>query len=164
MQETKNNKIITPLLAKSKAEQYCVYQERCQAEVRNKLKEWKIEHDVIENIIVDLIENNFINEERYSLAYAGGKFRINKWGKIKIKLGLKQHNISEYCIKKALQTINEDDYIETIMKLIEKNSKENKESNILKKMNMIIRSIVSKGYEWDLVNDAVREKFNNLES
>ena len=163
MQEKDKQKITTPIQAKSKLENYCAYQERSQLEVRKKLRELGIESDVAENIIVDLIENNFINEERFALAYAGGKFRINKWGKIKIKQGLKQHNISEYCIKKALQSIEEKDYFETLEKLIEKKFKETKESNIQKKTNIIISSIVNKGYEWEFTNDIVREKLKNTE-
>lgn len=161
MQE--KEKITTPIQAKSKLEQYCAYQERSQMEVRKKLRDLGIENDIAENIIVDLIENNFINEERYALAYAGGKFRINKWGKIKIKQGLKQHNISEYCIKKALQSIEDKDYIDTLEKLVEKKIKETKESNIQKKTIIIISSIVNKGYEWEFTNDIVRKKLKNSE-
>lgn len=162
MQEKAKKKITTPIQAKSKVELYCAYQERSQMEVRKKLKELEIEHDIAENIIVDLIENNFINEERFALAYAGGKFRINKWGKIKIKQGLKQHNISEYCIKKALQSIEEEDYTKTLEKLIDKKLKETKESSIQKKTNAIISSIVNKGYEWEFTNDIVRAKLKDI--
>ena len=85
--------IITPHQALAKAYKFCAYQERSQQEVRLKLKSFLITDDEVENIIVNLIENNFINEERFAIAFAGGKFRINKWGKLKIKAALKTASI-----------------------------------------------------------------------
>jgi regulatory protein len=75
---------------------------------------WKRDHD---EIIATLIEENYLNEERFAIAYAGGKFRIKGWGRVKIKYELKQKQVSEYCIKKALNQIDETDYVATLTKL-----------------------------------------------
>ncbi|MGY0037761.1 regulatory protein RecX [Pedobacter sp. NJ-S-72] len=85
-----------------KAESYCAYQERAQQEVRNKLYDWGLRHDDVEEVITELILNNFLNEERFANAYVSGKFNIKKWGKIKIKQGLKLKKIPEKMITKAL--------------------------------------------------------------
>ena len=88
-----------------KAQRYCAYQERCQQEVRARLYEWGLYSRVVESIIAELITNNFINEERFSKVYAGGKFRIKKWGRIKIRQKLREKNITKYCIEKGFEEI-----------------------------------------------------------
>ena len=155
----KKNIIITPLIAIEKAKSLCAYQDRSQQEIREKLFEWKIEKDDIEGIIAKLITEGFINEERFSRAFAGGKFRIKKWGKTKIKNELQKRNISEYCIKKALLEIPEDDYIVTLKELILKKSKEIKESNTIKKKYKLAQYAVSRGFEQDLIWNVVNELY-----
>ena len=107
-------------LAKKKAEYYCNYQERSHQEVREKLYSFKLYSNQVEQIIAQLIEEDFLNEERFAVQFAGGKFRIKAWGKIKIKAALKQKRISDYCIKKALNNISDDDYLEKLEQVIEK--------------------------------------------
>ena len=106
------------LEAKNKIESYCAYQERCDQEVRMKLKSWNLYSEDVDILISDLITNNFLNEERFAEAYVSGKFRIKKWGRVKIKQHLKQKNISAYSIKKAIETIDEDDYLKTVNDLL----------------------------------------------
>ena len=118
MEEEKRKKIYSPQEALKKAYKFCAYQERNQQEIRDKLYEWGLHKQDVEQIISQLISEGFINEERFAIAYAGGKFRIKHWGKIKIKLALKQKNISEYCINKALREINNRDYQKTLEKTI----------------------------------------------
>ena len=155
----KNNKIITPLLAIKKAEVYCAYQERCQQEVRDKLYTFGIDSETVEGIIAHLIESNFLNEERFALAYVRGKFKQKQWGRIKIKQGLKFKKISDYLIKKALASIDSDDYYATLKNLADKKYKDIKESNILKKRYKLIAVLISKGFESDLVRDCTDEYF-----
>ena len=107
-----------------KACSYCVYQERTHAEVRKRLSEWKVFGDEAEEIISWLIIENFLNEERFAKAFAGGKFRLKNWGKRKITFELKGRKISAYCIKEALNEIKDDEYESTIIKLIKKKEKE----------------------------------------
>src|ERR1700761_2983059 len=97
----------------AKAEHYCAYQERSQQEVRDKLYEWGLWTDAVENIISQLITAGFLNEERFAKAYSLGKFRQKAWGKGKIKQGLKLKKVPDVLIKKALLVIDADDYLQT---------------------------------------------------
>jgi regulatory protein len=149
--EAKKKKKFTPTQAALKAEHYCAYQERCQQEMRDKLYEWGLFPDAVESIIAKLITDNFLNEERFAKAYAGGKFRIKKWGRIKIKMELKKRHISDYCIKKALQEISEYAYLETLKQLIDKKSKDIKDKKIHIRQFKIANYIASRGFETDLI-------------
>ena len=94
----------------NKLRHYCAYQERCHEEVRTKLLSLKVYGDGLEEIINQLISEDFLNEERFAKAYAGGKFRMKKWGRGKIIQGLKARKISDYCIKQGMSEIPEEDY------------------------------------------------------
>lgn len=113
-------KIFSRQQAKVKAESYCAYQERSQFEIRNKLYEWGLHQKNVEEIISELIELNFLNEERFALAYSLGKFRIKGWGKNKIRQGLKLKRIPDKLIIKSLKEINEDDYLLMLTKILKK--------------------------------------------
>ncbi len=139
-----------------KAQHYCAYQERSQQEVRNKLYDWGLHREDVENVIVELLEQNFINEERFAVLFAGGKFRIKKWGRVKIKNELKARKISPYCIRKALEAIDDDQYILTLKNLIEKKTSLTKEKNAFKKFAKVATFIISKGFEPELVRDLMK--------
>ena len=151
MEEEIKKKVYTPQEAIKKAYRYCAYQERSQQEVRDKLYELGLHKMDVELSISQLITEGFINEERFAIAYAGGKFRMKQWGKIKIKLALQQKRISEYCIKKALKEINPREYQKTLEKEIASYSKKISEKNPLKKNYKIAQHLISKGFEGDLV-------------
>jgi len=137
---------------------YCKYQERCHSEVRNKLYELGCTTPEVEQQIVKLIEINALNEERFAKAYAGGKFRMKQWGKEKIKQQLKLRKISDYCIKKALNEIDGDDYENTLRKLAIKKVQEIKgDRSVLSRKSKLYRYLVQKGYERDLAMDLVKE-------
>ena len=89
---------------------FCAYQERAQQEVRDKLYELGMTKPEVEEILSDLISENFLNEERFATSFAGGHFRIKGWGKLKINHALYQKRVSAFNIKKALQSIDEEDY------------------------------------------------------
>jgi regulatory protein len=146
----KAKKYLTPEMLRSKMEYYCAYQERCQQEVRNKLYELGGYTSDIEQTIAYLIENNFLNEERFAKAYAGGKFRIKHWGKIKIINELKSRYISSYCIKIALQQIDEDDYLDTLKKIIIKKNPNYLHCSPMQKQS-IAKFAIGKGFEGNLV-------------
>lgn len=141
-----------------KAANFCAYQERTQDEVRERLKGWGIYGDDAEEIIVRLIEENFINEERFSKIYAGSKFRVKQWGRLKIKYELKMRGLSEYNIRKGLAEIADDDYEETIKELVEKKAHElrNEKQKLVVKQK-IARFVIGKGYESDLVWKAISQ-------
>lgn len=143
----KSNKITTPKEALCKARKYCVYRERCQKEMRNKLYEWGLTPNGVESIIAELIIENFINEERYAKMFAGGKFRIKKWGRIKIRNKLQAKNISEYCIKKGLEEMEDEDYLKTLKELIEKKARLVNETDEYIKRDKIAKYVINKGFE-----------------
>jgi regulatory protein len=139
-----------------KAANFCAYQERTQKEVRSKLAELEVVGDESEQIIVWLIENNYLNEERFARIFAGSKFRQKKWGRIKIRQELKMRGVSDYCLRAGMSEIDGDDYMETLQTIIEKKAKEVKETNPLIKKQKIVKYALSKGFEQDLVFDVVR--------
>ncbi len=146
----------TPEQAIPKIKQYCAYQERCHAEVRDKLYSYGLYKKEVEPIISLLINENYLNEERFAILYAGGKFRMNQWGKIKIKQALKLKQVSDYCIKKALKEIDETSYQKTFQKLAEQKLKTFKsEKNIFVKKRKLQDYLLQKGYESDLVREEV---------
>ena len=139
-----------------KIKQYCAYQERCHAEVKDKLYSFGLHRKDVDEIIVLLIQENYLNEERFAIHYAGGKFRMNHWGKNKIKQALKQKQVSDYCIKKALKEIDDADYIKAFEKLVEQKMNLLKgEKNIFAKKKKLQDFLLMKGYESDLVNEEV---------
>jgi regulatory protein len=159
----KRNTAITPAQAWIKAQKYCAYQERCHQEVRNKLYELGLRPDEVENIIVLLIEENFLNEERFARAYAGGKFRTKKWGRVKIMLELKARKISPYCIKEGMKEIDDVQYYEQMKALLYKKWDElKKEKNVLVRKHKTGSYLMAKGYEPDLVWDAIKELSKNI--
>lgn len=150
-------KIYDKKSAKVKIEQYCAYQERSQQEVRDKLYDMGLHKEDVENIITELIGENFLNEERFAIAFARGKFRIKQWGKVKIKQHLKQKRVSEYCIKKALALIDADEYEKTINHLIEKKDRESKDKDAYIKRQKTIRYVISRGFEPDIVLSLIND-------
>jgi regulatory protein len=151
--ETSIPKIFSREQAKIKAESYCAYQERSQFEIRNKLYEWGLHQRDVEEIISELIELNFLNEERFALAYSLGKFRIKGWGKIKIRQGLKLKRIPDKLIIKSLKSIEYDDYLMMLKKILQKKSNTISEKDPFKKRYLLTRFASSKGYESDLIPD-----------
>jgi regulatory protein len=155
MDSTKTNKVIDEKAARAKAEHYCAYQERSQQEARDKLYEWGLWTDAVENIISQLIGDNFLNEERFAKAYAQGKFTQKGWGKIKIKQGLKFKKVPDVLIKKALQRIADDDYLLMLQKVITKKEKLVTEKDQFKRKYKLQQYALSRGYEADLVADVL---------
>jgi len=144
-----------------KIQQYCVYRERCHQEVRDKLYQWGLHSADVENIIVDLIENNFLNEERFAIQYAVSKFRQKKWGKIKIKNELKNKKISQFCIQKALGQIDPDEYLNNLIQLLQKKNEKLKEDNQYIKYSKLMHHALYKGFEHDLIKDVIDEFFKD---
>ena len=141
-------------------QKYCVYQDRCHQEVRAKLLELEIFGDDLENIIVDLISEKFLDEERFARSYVRGKFRMKSWGRIRIRQELKKRNISPYCLRKGFEEINEDDYEATLTRLIKKKNKEEREKNEFKRKGKLAQYAMRKGYESHLVWKMIHQIFN----
>ncbi|GAA4199556.1 regulatory protein RecX [Pedobacter jeongneungensis] len=137
--------------ALAKAESFCVYQERSQKEVRYKLVEWGMRGDELEETITDLIINNFLNEERFAKSYASGKFNIKHWGRVKIKQGLKLKGVPDKILQKAIYSIDDDDYLQTIEKLALKKAESLGENDPFKRKNKLMSYLQAKGFETDLI-------------
>ena len=156
MHPEKSKKTITQAQALAKAEHYCAYQERAQQEVRDKLYEWGLWPDAVENIIVALISANFLNEERFALAYASGKFKLKAWGKHKIKQGLKFKKVPDVLIKKALRQIDDEAYLKTLQNIIEKKAALMHERDTFKRQYKLKQYALARGYENDLIADVLK--------
>lgn len=148
------------LEAKLKAANFCAYRERTQQEVRNKLYQLGLHRDEVEGLIAELISENFINEERFAIAFAGGKFRMKRWGRIKIVSELKRRGLTEYCIRKALEEIDEETYEATAKDLAEKKYLSLDETDQLKKKYKVMRYLYGKGYESPLVQKIADELYS----
>ncbi|WP_346237487.1 regulatory protein RecX [Niabella insulamsoli] len=139
--------------ALQKLRHYCAYSERCHQDVVQKLYDlnvWKKDHD---EILASLIEENYLNEERFAKAFAGGHFRTKQWGRNKITQALKQKGVSAYCIRSGLKEIDEDDYAATLEKLFQKKWEGQKGvSNRFAKMKNVSAYLIQKGYEPPLVH------------
>lgn len=141
-----------------KACNYCAYQERTQNEVRERLKKWQVYGDEAEELIAELIQENFINEERFAKVFAGSKFRVKKWGKKKILLELKKREISAYCIEQGMKEVEQDDYKQSLTELLEKKIKTvKKDENPLITKQKLARFAFGKGYEGELVWRILKE-------
>ncbi|TKC06283.1 regulatory protein RecX [Pedobacter frigoris] len=146
--------------ALAKAEHYCAYQERSQQEVRDKLYEWGLWSNDVEETISELIQTNFLNEERFAMAYVSGKFNIKGWGKIKIKQGLKLKKVPDKMIVNVLKTINYDDYLRTILTCAEKKLKTISEKEAYKRKYKLVNYLLTRGFENDLILEVLKN--NNL--
>jgi regulatory protein len=150
------NKYFSKEEALQKAKQYCAYQERCHSEVKEKLYSFGLYKNEVDELLSELISDNYLNEERFAIQFAGGKFRIKQWGRIKIKYALKQKQVSEYSIKKALKAIEENDYNKTLVKLFDQKLKTLKaEKNIFIKKRKLQDHLLQKGFETDLIQKLI---------
>ena len=136
---------------KQKIVNYCVYQDRCHAEVEQKMREFLLIPEAKEEILLYLIKENYLNEERFTRSYIRGKFYIKKWGRNKIKINLLQKGIADKLITKAFNEINEDDYLVAIKTILEKITPTLKGLKEYQKKQKIIKHLLSKGYEYDLI-------------
>lgn len=147
--------------AKVKIARYCAYQERAHTEVKNKLDSYGLTQPEINEVIAWLITENYLNEERYAITIAGGKFRSKKWGKLKIEQFLKQKDVSEYSINRALSQIDVQEYRSTLELLVRNKWSQTTAPNVYELRNKIARYIIGKGYEpeitWDIVKGVVKK-------
>jgi len=150
-------KIYDLQIAREKIQAYCAYQERCHKEVTKKLKSWGLIPDAIDLLIGELMQFNFLNEERYARSFARGKFRIKKWGRMKIRMELKKRDIYFKCIDFAMEEIDDKAYFETLKQVLQKKNELEKEKDSYKRKAKLTRYLVSRGFEYDLIRDALEE-------
>jgi regulatory protein len=140
-----------------KLEQYCVYQDRCHKEVEQKMRDYNLIPEARELILLSLMKDNFLNEERFSKSYARGKFRIKSWGKQRIVRELKFRDISAYNIKTALKEIDPQEYIATMYRITENRNEVLAESNPYKRKQKLIDFLMRKGFENALIFKTVKD-------
>ena len=148
-------KYLTKEQALQKVRHYCAYQERSHKEVKSKLYELGVRSTEHDEIISTLIEEDYLNEERFAMQFVGGKFRMKDWGKKKIYYALKEKGVSEYSIKKAMKTIDEEEYIKTVTEQAEKKFELLKAEDKLSRKRKTIDYLLQKGYGHELVNKIV---------
>ena len=142
-----------------RAKNYCAYQERCHSEVQDKLYGFGLSKNEADQIISTLIEENYLNEQRFAVMYAGGHFRTKHWGRVKIKYELKKKMVSQYCIKTALESIDDAAYVKTLNRLAEQKLKTLKgEKNLFIRKKKLHDHLLQKGYESDLIREVVNKK------
>jgi regulatory protein len=142
--------------ALQKARHYCAYQERCHQEVKEKLYSFGLHRDEVDQLISSLIEDGYLDEERFAVQFAGGKFRMKHWGKRRIESELRARNVSAYCIRKALAQIPEDDYLIALQKLALE-----KQESLSGETAFMIRGkttayLIQKGYEPEIINRVLK--------
>lgn len=140
-----------------KIEHFCSYQERCHEDIATKLRSMKMSPDEIDTILVHLITENFLNEERFACSFARGKHRIKHWGKIRITNELRYKKITQTLIHKALQEITPEEYLNTFHTLAERQWDSIQETNTLKKQKKWCDYLLRKGFESNLVYDKLKE-------
>lgn len=140
-----------------KLEHFCAYQERCHKEVVQKLREMRMTSEEIDVVVVHLIGQNFMNEERFACSFARGKHRIKGWGRIRIVNELKFRDISKYNIDNALKQISADEYFATFEKIAESQWHNISEKNTLKKRKKVCDYLLRKGFESDMVYAKIKE-------
>ena len=145
-----------------KLQRYCAYQDRCHKEVREKLSALGIWGDDAGQIIVALIEEKFLDEERFARSFVRGKHRFKKWGRIKIERELKKKDITGYCLKMGFQEIDDEEYLETLTTIITKKNQFLKAKNEYERKVKLAKFAMTKGYEshlvWEVVNDLISKK------
>lgn len=136
---------------KQKLVNYCVYQDRCHAEVEQKMREFLLIPEAKEEIFLYLLKENYLNEERFTRSYIRGKFYIKHWGRNKIKINLKQKQISEKLISSCFDEIDEADYHKALKKAFEDYYSKQKGLKEYQKKSKTIKYLMSKGFEYEII-------------
>ena len=150
-------KYVTEEDALKKIKHYCAYQERCHSEVKEKLYSFGLYKQQVENILSKLIEDNYLNEERFAIAFAGGKFRMKHWGRKKIEYELRQKQVSTFCIKLALKAIDEKDYHSSLLKLATAKWNSVSDEVVYARVAKTYAYLLQKGYESSLIQQQLKQ-------
>ena len=140
-----------------KLKQYCSYQDRCHNEVEKKLKTFDVISQVKEQIISNLISENYLNETRFCKSFVRGKFKIKNWGKRKITLELKSRKVSNYNLKEGLKEINEIDYLDKLETLFNKKLASLDHLSLINKKKKILSFLLYRGWETNLIYEKINQ-------
>ena len=152
----RNRSTLSREQALQKARHYCGYQFRCHQEVKDKLYSFGLGRRDVEEALATLVEEDYLNEERFAVQFAGGHFRLKQWGKVKIRYELKQRQVSDYCIKKALAAIDEEDYLKTLNHLATGKWETLKGETGFTRRGKLQQYLVRKGYEQDVIGKIIQ--------
>ncbi|MGV4529915.1 regulatory protein RecX [Ornithobacterium rhinotracheale] len=153
----KDGKSYTIAEIKEKMARYCAYQDRCHWEVEQKLKEFFLIPEAKDEVILTLMQHNFLNEERFAHSFVRGKFNQKQWGRLKITQELKKRNIGTRLINEALKQIDNQDYLKTLTDLMEKKADHITYKNEYDKRTKLTRYLMQKGYEYELIKEYLNE-------
>ncbi|HFS67658.1 MAG TPA: RecX family transcriptional regulator [Flavobacteriia bacterium] len=143
--------------AKLKMEKFCIYQDRCHFDVEKKLRTLQVSQDSSNQIIMDLIQDDFLNEERFAKNFVRGKFNQKKWGKTKLTFELKKRAVHENLIKNALTEIDLEEYHQVIKTQYQKKEASIKETNSFLKRKKVISYLLNRGFEYALIKEVEKE-------
>ncbi len=143
--------------AYSKMAQLCSRSEQCSADIRKKILAYEIMDELVEEIITKLKEEKYLDDERYVKAYVSDKFRLNKWGKIKMRFYLKAKGLSDALIEIGINEIKEDQYKKALISTLKEKAKKIKSDNKFDKMGQIIRFAQSRGFEPEIIHRYLSE-------
>jgi len=155
-----NSKIYDLNEARDKIRAYCLYRERSQTETRDKLLGYGLLPEIADTLLSELIQERFVDEERFARAYVRGKYRIKRWGKTRIKQGLYPHKLSDYVLRKAFSEIDPDQYFENLQYLAAKRWPFTKAKNDYQRRQKLFAYLMRQGYESDLIREVI-EELNN---
>ncbi|CAI9430087.1 recombination regulator RecX [Candidatus Ornithobacterium hominis] len=148
---------------KEKMGHYCAYQDRCHFDVEKKLNEFHLIPEAREAILIYLIQENFLNEERFAHSFVRGKFNQKKWGKLKIKVELKKRSILPRLVEQSLsKEIDADEYYQTAKDLIQKKIQLIQEKNEFRRKMKVVNYMQQKGYESALIFEIYEDLSNNI--
>lgn len=153
----KSKTYISNAEAYAKITKWCAYQERAQQEVRDKLYDFGLNKEEVEQLLTRIISEGFVNEERFAISFANGKLNQLGWGRVKISYALKAKRVSDYCIKKALKSLDERKYMQMLDEAYAKRNKLEKEKHPLKRKYKLIAYLSSRGFEQDLISQIIKE-------
>ena len=156
----RNKRVYDIKIALERLKNFCTLQDRCQFDVIQKMKEWGLLELTQDHILEILITDKFIDEKRYAQSFCRGKFRIKKWGRIKITNELRKKQISNICINKGLNEIEDEEYEILLNNLLEKKNNSLKDKNHFVRKKKIASFLIQRGFEGNLVWDKIRE-FSN---
>ena len=156
----RNKRVYDIKIALERLKNFCALQDRCQFDVIQKMKEWGLLELTQDHILEILITDKYIDEERYAQSFCRGKFRIKKWGRIKITNELRKKQISNICINKGLKEIEDEEYEILLNNLLEKKNNSLKDKNHFTRKKKIASFLIQRGFEGNLVWDKIRE-FSN---
>lgn len=161
--DQRKRKTYTPGEALQKIAAYCAYQERSSKEVETKLRSYGLEEDDAGEIMIRLVREKLLDDERFARSFARGKHRLKKWGRRRIRMELKQRGISEFCIKAGLSEIDGDEYYQNLKELLEKKNALEKDPHPHKRRQKLMAYATQKGYEGEFIQDALSEVLSDDE-